>query len=74
MTKGSTEHVSAPRILLGSPGNGHRHAAIEIAIYPDIIRLAGRNLRAHHTSHREAPGQRPAPAASTATGSGGPGI
>lgn len=27
---------------------------IEIAIYPDIVRLAAHNLQAHNTSHREA--------------------
>ncbi len=25
---------------------------IEIAIYPGVVRLAARNLQAHHTSHR----------------------
>jgi hypothetical protein len=33
-----------------SPG----HAAIEIAIYPDVVWLAARSLQAHSASHREA--------------------
>lgn len=32
--------------------NGLSNLVIEIAIYPDIVRLAAHNLRAHSTSHR----------------------
>ena len=49
-----TWHQAAP----GHPGwryNGPGYPAIEIAVYPDIIRLAAHNLRAHNTSHRPAP-------------------
>jgi hypothetical protein len=41
------------------PGPGWQYnlsgdPVIEIAIYPDTVRLAARNLRAHETTHREA--------------------
>ena len=42
----------------GHPGwryNGPGYPAIEIAVYPDIIRLVACNLRAGDTSHLPAP-------------------
>ncbi len=36
------------------PDDGPGHAAVEIAIYPDVIWLAARSLKAHSASHREA--------------------
>ena len=37
------------------PGNLSAHPAIEIAIYPDVVWLAGRILRTQDTRHRAAP-------------------
>ena len=39
----------------GWPDDGPGHPAVEIAIYPDVIWLAARALRAHSASHRTAP-------------------
>jgi hypothetical protein len=36
------------------PGNLSAHPAIEIAIYPDVVWLAARSLRAHSGRHRAA--------------------
>ena len=36
------------------PDDGPGHPVVEIAIYPDVIWLAARSLRAHNTSHRAA--------------------
>jgi hypothetical protein len=33
------------------PDNLSAHPVVEIAIYPDVVWLAARSLRAHHTSH-----------------------
>ena len=43
--------------LGASPGRQHDdpgHPVVEIAIYPDVVWLAGRSLRAHSPSHRAA--------------------
>jgi hypothetical protein len=43
--------------LRASPGrqdNGPGHPVVEIAIYPEVVWLAARSLRAHGTSHRAA--------------------
>jgi hypothetical protein len=39
----------------GWPGNGPGSVAVEIAIYPDVIRLAAHSLRTLETSHRAGP-------------------
>ena len=36
------------------PDDGPGHPVVEIAIYPDVVWLAARSLRAHNTSHRAA--------------------
>jgi hypothetical protein len=44
-------------LLSASPGqhdDSPGHPVVEIAIYPDVVWLAARSLRAHGTSHREA--------------------
>jgi len=41
---GQANHPSVPR-----------HPAVEIAIYPDVVWLAARSLRAYPTSHSPAP-------------------
>ena len=38
----------------GQQDDGPGHPVVEIAIYPDVVWLAARSLRAHSTSHREA--------------------
>jgi len=38
----------------GRPDDHPGHPAVEIAIYPDVVWLAGRSLRAHSPSHRAA--------------------
>jgi len=38
----------------GRPDDNPGHAVVEIAIYPDVIWLAARSLKAHSASHREA--------------------
>jgi hypothetical protein len=35
--------------------DGPGHPVIEIAIYPDVVWLAGRSLRAHNARHHAAP-------------------
>jgi hypothetical protein len=40
--------------LAGSPGRQDHGPVVEIAIYPDVIRLAARSLREHSISHRAA--------------------
>jgi hypothetical protein len=37
------------------PGNSAAHNVIEIAIYPDVVRLAARSLHTRSASHRAAP-------------------
>jgi hypothetical protein len=39
----------------GWPGNGPGFVAVEIAICPDVIRLAAHSLRTLETSHRAGP-------------------
>ena len=41
-------------IIPRQPGNLPAHAAVEIAIYPDVVRLAARSLRADSASHHAA--------------------
>ena len=48
---GPWRQAAAPGWRYSGPG----HPAIEIAIYPDIIRLATRCLRAHDTTRGAAP-------------------
>jgi hypothetical protein len=38
----------------GRPDDGPGHAIVEIAIYPDVVWLAARSLRAHSVSRRAA--------------------
>ena len=38
----------------GRPDDGPGHPVIEIAIYPDVVRLAARSLRASGASYRTA--------------------
>jgi hypothetical protein len=37
------------------PDDAPGHPAVEIALYPDVVWLAARSLRAHSASHRAAP-------------------
>ena len=39
---------------LGGQHDGPGHSVVEIAIYPDVVWLAARSLRAHRASHRAA--------------------
>ena len=48
-------HPGMPSIGPGRHDDGPGHLAVEIAIYPDVVRLAARSLRAHNTSQRAAP-------------------
>lgn len=50
-----TSHLAAAGATPGWRYGGPASPAIEIAIYPDIIQLAARNLRASDTSHHPAP-------------------
>ena len=54
----STWNQALAGVLGASPGqhdDSPGHPVVEIAIYADVVWLAARSLRAHSTSHREAP-------------------
>jgi hypothetical protein len=49
-----TDSLSVPGGSPGRPDDGPAQAIAEIAIYPRVVWLAARSLRAHSASHRTA--------------------